>query len=279
MLAVVAAVGFVAWVIWELTDAAPVVDLTLYRNRNFAIGGIVFCLGYAVFFANILLFPLWLQTQMGYTALYAGFVAAPSGIVAVLVTPFVARLSGKVDTRLLATVAFLAFMAAYYLRSQFTTSASLWDFTFPSLIQGIGMSTFFLGMTTIVLDRIRRAAAVRHGAVELHPDRRGLVLRVDRDDLLGPARGAASGAAGGRGGQSRAGPAGSRRARAGRAGHDARRRRADAAIDRAGLSARHHRPVLVVGGAVGEPGGAGVDDAATGGRRRAGRGRTSVTAG
>ena len=151
VLAIVAAICFVAWLIWELTDANPTVDLSLYRNRNFAIGGIAFCIGYAVFFANILLFPLWLQTQMGYTALYAGFVAAPSGIVAVLLTPFVARLSGKIDTRLIATTAFLAFMVAYFLRAQFTTSASLWDFAFPSLIQGIGMSTFFLGMTTLVL--------------------------------------------------------------------------------------------------------------------------------
>lgn len=154
VLALVAAVSFVAWLIWELTEANPAVDLTLYRNRNFAIGGLVFCLGYAVFFANILLFPLWLQTQMGYTATLAGLVAAPSGVVAVLLTPLVARLSGKIDTRLIATVAFLAFMSSYYLRSQFTTSASLWVFTFPSLIQGIGMSCFFLGMLTISLDRI-----------------------------------------------------------------------------------------------------------------------------
>ena len=154
VLGLLAAVAFVAWLIWELTEANPAVDLTLYRNRNFAIGGLVFCLGYAVFFANILLFPLWLQTQMGYTATLAGLVAAPSGVVAVLLTPLVARLSGKIDTRLIATVAFLAFMSSYYLRSQFTTSASLWVFTFPSLIQGIGMSCFFLGMLTISLDRI-----------------------------------------------------------------------------------------------------------------------------
>ncbi len=154
VLAIAAAVGFVAWLIWELTDANPSVDLSLYRNRNFAIGGLVFCLGYAVFFANILLFPLWLQTQMGYTATLAGLVAAPSGVVAVLLTPLVARLSGKIDTRLIATAAFLAFMTSYYLRSEFTTAASLWVFTFPSLFQGIGMSCFFLGMLTISLDGI-----------------------------------------------------------------------------------------------------------------------------
>jgi DHA2 family multidrug resistance protein len=154
VLSLVALVGFVAWVIWELTDSNPTVDLTLFARRNFWIGNLCFSLGYAVFFANILLLPLWLQTQLGYTATWAGLVAAPSGVVAVLLTPFVARLSGKFDARLLATVAFAAFAVSYYLRSGYTTTASFWDFVVPLLIQGVAMSTFFLSMLTISLDRI-----------------------------------------------------------------------------------------------------------------------------
>ncbi|WP_085809003.1 DHA2 family efflux MFS transporter permease subunit [Sphingomonas sp. TZW2008] len=154
VLTVVAAIGFVAWLIWELTDANPIVDLSLFANRNFAIGNIAFCLGYAVFFANILLLPLWLQTQLGYTATWAGLVAAPSGVVAVLLTPLSARLSGKIDARILASVAFVAFAISYWLRSGYTTNAGFWDFVFPLLVQGVAMSTFFLSMLTISLDRI-----------------------------------------------------------------------------------------------------------------------------
>lgn len=152
--AVVAAIGFVGWVIWELTDANPSVDLTLFKSRNFAIGTVAFCLGYAVFFANTLLLPLWLQTQLGYTATWAGLVAAPSGVVAVLLTPFVAKMSGKVDARILATVAFASFGLSYYLRSGYTTYAGFSDLMLPLLVQGIAMSTFFLAMITISLDRI-----------------------------------------------------------------------------------------------------------------------------
>ena len=153
-MAVVAGIGFIAWLIWELTDANPAVDLTLFKNRNFAIGSLAFCLGYAVFFANILLLPLWLQTQVGYTATWAGLIAAPSGVVAVLLTPFVARLSGKIDARILATVAFASFAVSYWMRSGYTATASAWDFTLPLLVQGVAMSTFFLAMLTISLDRI-----------------------------------------------------------------------------------------------------------------------------
>jgi len=153
-LAVIAAIGFFAWVIWELTDANPTVDLSLFKNRNFAMGTLAFSLGYAVFFANTLILPLWLQTQLGYTATWAGLVAAPSGAVAVILTPFVARFSGKVDTRIIASIAFVAFAASYWMRSGYTTYASAWDFMLPMLVQGIAMSTFFVAMVTISLDGI-----------------------------------------------------------------------------------------------------------------------------
>ena len=154
VLTIVAAVGFVAWLIWELTDANPTVDLTLFRNRNFALGNIVFGLGYAVFFANTLLLPLWLQTQLGYTATWAGLVGAPSGVVAVILTPLIARLSGKVDARILASVALVSYGAAYWLRSELTTEAAFVDFVIPALVQGIAMATFFLAMLTILLDGV-----------------------------------------------------------------------------------------------------------------------------
>lgn len=152
--AIVAGVVFLAWLIWELTDAQPAVDLRLFRRRNFALGTIAFCFGYAVFFANVLLMPLWMQTQLGYTATWAGLVAAPSGMVAVILTPLVARLSGRIDARILATVAFLAFATSFFMRSHFTTNDSFLVYTLPLLVQGIAMSTFFLAMLTIQLDGI-----------------------------------------------------------------------------------------------------------------------------
>src|ERR1700710_878298 len=87
ILSLVALVGFVAFLIWELTEKHPIVDLTLFKNRNFSLGTVILCLGYAVFFANILLLPLWLQVNIGYTATWAGLVAAPSGLVVVFLTP------------------------------------------------------------------------------------------------------------------------------------------------------------------------------------------------
>jgi DHA2 family multidrug resistance protein len=154
VLAIVTVVGFAAYLIWELTEKYPIVDLSLFARRNFALGTLAFCLGYAVFFANNLLMPLWLQTQIGYTATWAGLVAAPTGAIAVMLTPLTARLMSRVDARIIATVAFIAFGASYLLRAGLTSDATFFNFVLPLLIQGIAMATFFLAMITILLDGV-----------------------------------------------------------------------------------------------------------------------------
>jgi DHA2 family multidrug resistance protein len=151
---IVAIVGFIAWVIWELTEKHPIVDLSLFKSSNFAIGTIIFCVAYAVFFGNNLLLPLWLQTRMGYIATWAGLVAAPSGVVAVLLTPFAARIMSKVDARWAATVSLAAFGLSFFMRSQLTPDASFGSFVLPMLVQGVAMSTFFISMVTISLNGV-----------------------------------------------------------------------------------------------------------------------------
>lgn len=154
VLALVTAIGFAAWLIWELTEDHPIVDLSLFKNRNFALGTLAFCFGYAVFFANTLLMPLWLQTQVGYTATWAGLVAAPPGVIAILLTPLSAKLMSRIDSRLIATAAFIAFAVSFWLRAGLTDQASFFDFMVPFLVQGIAMATFFLAMITILLDGV-----------------------------------------------------------------------------------------------------------------------------
>lgn len=155
VLALVAAIGFVAFLIWELTERYPIVDLTLFRSRDFTIGTVVVCLGYALFFGNLVLLPLWLQTQLGYTATWAGLITTPSGVIAILLVPFVGRALGRIDARLFATAAMFAFAASFLLRARLDTDATVGDFMVPLAIQGIAMATFFISVLTITLNRIK----------------------------------------------------------------------------------------------------------------------------
>ena len=157
VLALVAAISFVAWLIWELTEQHPIVDLSLFKSRNFVAGTIAFCLGYAVFFGNVVLLPLWLQTEENYTATWAGLVAAPSGVVAVLLSPPGARLLGRIDGRWGATISMSAFAISYFMRAGLTPDASFSDYVMPMLVMGIGMSLFFVAMLTISLNGVAPA--------------------------------------------------------------------------------------------------------------------------
>lgn len=152
--AVLAAIGIVSWAIWEMTDRHPAVDLGLLRNRNFALGTVALSLGYALFFANNLLMPLWLQREEGYTATWAGLVAAPSGLMAIVFTPLVSRAAEKVDLRWLASFAFVGYGISYHMRAGFSAETDFWHFMAPMLIQGVAMSVFFMAMLTIALDDI-----------------------------------------------------------------------------------------------------------------------------
>lgn len=151
VLGLVALVGFVFFLIWELDEAHPVVDLHLFARRNFWVGTLALALGYGTFFGNIVLLPLWLQQYMNYTATWAGFVMAPVGLLAILLSPLVGKTTQKVDPRLYATIAFLTFAVVLWLRSRFNTGADLGTLMLPTLVQGISMAFFFIPLVTLTL--------------------------------------------------------------------------------------------------------------------------------
>jgi MFS transporter, DHA2 family, multidrug resistance protein len=151
VLALVAGVGFCFFLVWELTEAHPVVDLSLFRLRNFTTGTLAMMLGYAVFFGNVVLIPLWLQQYMGYTATWAGLVTSPVGILSLVISPWVGRNLSRFDPRLFITVAFAVFAFCSFWRSLFSTDIDAWTIILTHVVQGVAMATFFIPLTAVVL--------------------------------------------------------------------------------------------------------------------------------
>jgi len=151
-LAAVAVIVFCLFIAWELVENAyPVVDLRLFKRRNFWTGTLALALGYGVFFGNVVIMPLWLQQYMGYTATEAGMLTAPVGILALLLSPFVGRWVGKFDLRLLASVAFLIFAISLYMRTRYNTQANFGFLVVPIIVQGAAMAFFFVPLVSLVL--------------------------------------------------------------------------------------------------------------------------------
>ena len=154
-LLIIAVVGFAAFMIWELTAKNPIVNLSVFRHRGFAVSAITMPLVYGAFFSSVVLVPLWLQTNMGYTAAQAGYVTAFNGVLAVVMSPIVARLTQKFDPRLLISlgVGWLACVMAF--RTTFASNMTFTQMIIPHLAQGFAMPFFFIPLNTLALGSVK----------------------------------------------------------------------------------------------------------------------------
>ena len=150
-LALTALIGFAFFVVWELTADHPVVDLSLFKKRNFTGGTVALSVGYGLYFGNLVLLPLWLQTDIGYTATDAGLVMAPVGVFAILLSPVTGKFLPRTDPRKIAMAAFVVFALCFWMRSRYTTGVDTWSLAMPTLVQGIAMAGFFIPLVSITL--------------------------------------------------------------------------------------------------------------------------------
>ena len=154
VLAVVAVACLAVLVVWELTDRHPVVDLHLFAERNFLVGTIILSIGYLVFFGNVVILPLWLQTNMGYTATWAGLAAAPIGLLPVILSAVVGKNMHRIDLRIWASFSFAVFAAVSFWNSHFNTDVTFAQIVLPRLLMGAGVATFFVPLTALTLSGI-----------------------------------------------------------------------------------------------------------------------------
>ena len=163
VLTVVAVVALSVLFVWEMTDDHPVVDLTLFKSRNFTIGCLSISLAYMLYFGSIVLLPQLLQEVYGYTATWAGLASAPVGIFPVILSPIIGRFAHRIDMRKLVTFSFIMYAVCFYWRAwTFEPGMDFGASAWPQFIQGLAVACFFMPLTTITLSGLppeRLAAA------------------------------------------------------------------------------------------------------------------------
>ncbi|PMS38304.1 MFS transporter [Trinickia symbiotica] len=150
-LAITALVAFAFFLVWELTERDPVIDLRLFGQRNFLGGTIAISVAYAVFFGNLVLLPQWMQEYLNYRSVDAGLVTAPLGVFAVVLAPIMGRVLPRTDARMIATLAFIGFAVVFFMRSKYVIEVDTFHLVLPTLLQGIPMALFFVPLTAIIL--------------------------------------------------------------------------------------------------------------------------------
>ncbi|WP_424765331.1 DHA2 family efflux MFS transporter permease subunit [Necropsobacter rosorum] len=152
VLTVVSAIALSALIIWELTDENPVVDISLFKSRNFSVGCLCTSLAFLIYLGSVVLIPLLLQQVYSYTATWAGLAAAPVGLFPILLSPIIGRFGYKIDMRILVTVSFMVYALTFYWRAvTFEPGMAFKDVALPQLVQGLAVACFFMPLTTITL--------------------------------------------------------------------------------------------------------------------------------
>ena len=150
-LGIIALVCLSFLVVWEFHAKHPVVDLSLFRQRNFTVGVLALSLGMFAFFGINVVFPLWLQTTLGYTATWAGLATAPVGVLAFLVSPILGRNMHRLELRAVVTFSFVMFAVTSYWCASFDSGASFETLVLPRFVMGLAIPCFFIPLNQIYL--------------------------------------------------------------------------------------------------------------------------------
>ena len=150
-LAIIAAIGFVAFLIWELTEAHPIVDLKIFRHRGFVGAALTYAVGFGAFFASIVLLPLWLQSNMGYTATWAGYATGIMGILAVVCSPLVGKAVETFDPRAIVSLGIVGLGLIMVWRMGFNPEVTFLQMAWPTLLTGVFMVMFFVPVTGLAM--------------------------------------------------------------------------------------------------------------------------------
>jgi DHA2 family multidrug resistance protein len=154
MLAILAVAGIVGLIIRELMAEHPVIDLSVFRYRSYAVGTFLMTSVGFVLYGSTVLLPLLMQEVLGYTATRSGITNLPRGLASFLFMPVVGFLVGKVDARKLLGLGFLGTAFAMYRISQFSLDVGFWNFWWPLMLQGAGLGLIFVPLTTVTNDPI-----------------------------------------------------------------------------------------------------------------------------
>jgi len=146
--------SFVAFIWWQLRAKHPLVDLSVFKNRNFTIGLILMTTLGAILYGTTAQIPLFLQTLMGYPALQSGYAMSPRGIAAFITTFFVGRIVGKVRAKWMLCVGFTLLAVSSFMLSNLNLQVAQINVIWPSIVNGIAISFIFVPLTTATMSQL-----------------------------------------------------------------------------------------------------------------------------
>lgn len=152
ILTIVSVIGIILFLLYELIHHSPVVNLRIFRHRNFAAASFFgFMMGFGLF-GSVFIFPIFTQDLLGYSALQTGLIMIPGALVTVLLNPFIGiLLRKKVPPQLLAIIGIVLFFIFSMMLSGETMQYGPGNFFWPFIFRGLGLGFLSVPINTIAL--------------------------------------------------------------------------------------------------------------------------------
>jgi len=152
--AIVLIVCLVAFLVREWVHKHPLVNLRVFRHRNFALGCLLIGIFGAAIYGTVTLLPLFYQELLGYTALQAGLAVSPRGFGAILAMPMIGYMTAKIDNRWLIAFGFVLFAISSLRFGSVDLEIGPWSLLWPIIISGFGSGCIFVPLSTTAMDGI-----------------------------------------------------------------------------------------------------------------------------
>ncbi len=142
-------VAMIIFVVSQLKNKDSIIDLSVFKDRNFAVGTIILVVVTTILYASIAIMPLFLQHLLGYSAFLSGYALMPRGLGSIVSVILCAALTGKVDDRMLVTVGLILLGTAGLMFGLLNLDISIMNIIVPNFIYGMGLGFCFIPITTL----------------------------------------------------------------------------------------------------------------------------------
>jgi len=156
LFAAISAIALAVFITTELTADDPIIDLRLLGNHNFGLAALIMIFFSIGMFGSTFLMPVYLQNSMGYTALQAGSVFLPVGIIQGFLAPISGRISDKLNPKIPIFIGVILMAFSFYLNSKLSFLSEIKAIMVSLYVRGVGMGFMFTALSTIALIEIPR---------------------------------------------------------------------------------------------------------------------------
>jgi len=153
---VLAAVSFIAFIPWELSQEDPIIELRLLFHRQFGMAFFVMLMVGAILFSSNQIMPQLLQTSFPYTAYLSGLAMMPGGLAMLVVMPIAGQVTGHFQPKYLMTLGLTGIALSMWYSTSLTPDASFDYFAWVRVFQTVGLPFLFIPINTVAYDGLPR---------------------------------------------------------------------------------------------------------------------------